>query len=66
MVDATVPRKGVLMTTTSGFRAVDGVGLSDRQNEARFFGFGVKRLMDLPMTWSDQWSALGLKTPAQA
>ena len=28
-------------------------------------GFGVKRLMDLPMTWSDQWSALGLKAPAQ-
>ena len=24
-------------------------------------GFGVKRLMDLPMAWSDQWSALGLK-----
>ena len=29
-------------------------------------GFGVKRLMDLPMAWSDQWSALGLKPPAQA
>jgi hypothetical protein len=29
-------------------------------------GFGVKRLMDLPMAWSDQWSALGLKNPAQA
>ena len=28
-------------------------------------GFGVKRLMDLPMAWSDQWSALGLKAPAQ-
>jgi site-specific DNA recombinase len=27
--------------------------------------FGVKRLMDLPMGWSDQWSALGLKAPAQ-
>jgi len=24
-------------------------------------GFGIKRLMDLPMAWSDQWSALGLK-----
>ncbi len=22
-------------------------------------GFGVKRLMDLPTAWSDQWSALG-------
>jgi hypothetical protein len=28
-------------------------------------GFGVKRLMELPMAWSDQWSALGLKAPAQ-
>jgi len=26
-------------------------------------GFGVKRLMDLPVAWSDQWSALGLKAP---
>jgi DNA invertase Pin-like site-specific DNA recombinase len=26
-------------------------------------GFGVKRLMDLPASWSDQWSALGLKAP---
>jgi hypothetical protein len=29
-------------------------------------GFGAKRLMDLPMAWFDQWSALGLKDPAQA
>ena len=29
-------------------------------------GFGAKRLMDLPMAWSDQWSALGLKAPARA
>ena len=27
-------------------------------------GFGVKRLMDFPMGWSDQWSVLGLKAPA--
>ena len=27
-------------------------------------GFGVKRLMDLPMAWSAQWTALGLKAPA--
>jgi site-specific DNA recombinase len=26
-------------------------------------GFGVKRLMDLPLTWADQWTALGLKAP---
>ena len=28
-------------------------------------GFGAKRLMDLPTAWSDQWSALGLKAPAE-
>jgi hypothetical protein len=27
-------------------------------------GFGVKRLMDLPMVWSQQWTALGLAPPA--
>jgi site-specific DNA recombinase len=26
-------------------------------------GFGSKRLMDLPMVWSHQWTALGLKAP---
>ena len=28
-------------------------------------GFGVKRLMDLPLMWTEQWTALGLKTPIQ-
>jgi hypothetical protein len=28
-------------------------------------GFGAKRLMDLPIVWSRQWTALGLKAPAQ-
>ena len=28
-------------------------------------GFGVKRLMDLLMAWPDQWSALGLRAPAE-
>jgi hypothetical protein len=26
-------------------------------------GFGVKRLMDLPLIWADQWKALRLKAP---
>jgi hypothetical protein len=26
-------------------------------------GFGVKRLMDLPLIWADQWTELGLKPP---
>ncbi|MGB7976222.1 MAG: hypothetical protein WCF81_18185 [Roseiarcus sp.] len=29
-------------------------------------GFGLKRLVDLPMAWPDQWRALGLQKPAQA
>jgi hypothetical protein len=29
-------------------------------------GFGLKRLVDLPMAWSDQWRALGLQAPTQA
>ena len=29
-------------------------------------GFGVKRLMDLPMAWPNQWSALGLGLRAPA
>jgi site-specific DNA recombinase len=29
-------------------------------------GFGLKRLVDLPMAWPDQWLALGLPKPAQA
>ena len=28
-------------------------------------GFGLTRLIDLPMMWSDQWAALGLKAPAR-
>jgi hypothetical protein len=27
-------------------------------------GFGLKRLVDLPMAWPDQWRTLGLRTPA--
>jgi site-specific DNA recombinase len=29
-------------------------------------GFGLKRLVDLPMAWPDQWRSLGLQAPAQA
>jgi len=27
-------------------------------------GFGLKRLVDLPMAWPDQWRTLGLQAPA--
>jgi site-specific DNA recombinase len=29
-------------------------------------GFGLKRLVDLPMAWPEQWCTLGLQTPARA
>jgi hypothetical protein len=29
-------------------------------------GFGARRLMDLPIAWSNQWSAPELKAPAEA
>jgi site-specific DNA recombinase len=29
-------------------------------------GIGVKRLMDLPMAWPDQWPALGLRVPTES
>jgi site-specific DNA recombinase len=29
-------------------------------------GFGLKRLVDLPMAWLDQWRTLGLQAPARA
>jgi site-specific DNA recombinase len=29
-------------------------------------GYGLKRLVDLPMGWPDQWRALGLEAPARA
>jgi site-specific DNA recombinase len=29
-------------------------------------GFGLTRLIDLPMAWSDQWASLGLKAPGRA
>jgi hypothetical protein len=28
-------------------------------------GYGLKRLVELPMAWPDQWRALGLRAPAQ-
>jgi hypothetical protein len=28
-------------------------------------GYGLKRLIDLPLAWPDQWRTLGLAAPAQ-
>ena len=45
-------------------RPKSAVGLLSLQSVGKR-GFGVKRLMDLPMAWPDQWSALGLRAPAE-
>jgi hypothetical protein len=29
-------------------------------------GFGLTRLVDLPIAWSDQWAALGLKASTRS
>jgi hypothetical protein len=29
-------------------------------------GYGLKRVVDLPMAWPDQWRALGLEASARA
>jgi hypothetical protein len=55
--------RSILMTLSLSFLSSALVKAAIEGRLSR--GFGVKRLMDLPMGWSDQWSALGLKAPAQ-
>jgi site-specific DNA recombinase len=55
--------RSIRMTTSLAFLSPDLVKAAIDGRLPR--GFGTKRLMDLPMTWSEQWSALGLKSPTQ-
>jgi hypothetical protein len=54
--------RSVRMTLSLAFLAPEIVeaGISGRLPR----GFGLKRLVDPPMAWADQWRALGLKAPA--
>jgi len=52
------------MTLSLAFLAPDIVKAAVEGRLPR--GFGLKRLVDLPMAWSDQWRALGLAAPARA
>ena len=66
---ANVYGEGVSETMIGKFLAENGSRRSRFTLATKFAmprGFGIKRLMDLPMAWSDQWPALGLKAPAQA
>jgi site-specific DNA recombinase len=54
--------RSIRMTLSLAFVAPPIVAASIEGRLPR--GFGVKRLMDLAMAWSRQWTALGLKAPA--
>jgi site-specific DNA recombinase len=56
--------RSIRMTLSLAFLAPDIVKAAVEGRLPR--GFGLKRLVDLPMAWSDQWRALGLAAPARA
>jgi hypothetical protein len=53
--------RSIRMTLSLAFVAqpIAGAALEGRPPR----GFGSRRLIDLPMAWSHQWAALGLKVP---
>ena len=51
--------RSVRMTLSLAFLAPDIVKAAAEGRLPR--GFGLKRLVDLPMAWPDQWRALGLE-----
>jgi site-specific DNA recombinase len=55
--------RSVRMTLTLAFVAPPIVAAAIEGRPPR--GFGVKRLMDLPTAWSEQWTTLGLKATAR-
>jgi site-specific DNA recombinase len=55
--------RSIRMTLSLAFLAPDIVKAAVEARLPR--GFGLKRLVDLPMAWPDQWCALGLQTPAR-
>jgi site-specific DNA recombinase len=56
--------RSIRMTLSLAFLAPDIVKAAVEGRLPR--GFGLKRLVDLPMAWPDQWRALGLQAPTQA
>jgi DNA invertase Pin-like site-specific DNA recombinase len=54
--------RSIRMTLSLAFLAPE---LAKAATDARLpRGFGIKRLIDLPMLWSEQWRALGLQAPS--
>jgi site-specific DNA recombinase len=56
--------RSIRMTLSLAFLAPDIVKAAVEGRLPR--GLGLKRLVDLPMAWSDQWRTLGLQAPARA
>jgi len=56
--------RSIRMTVSLAFLAPDIVKVAVERRLPR--GYGLKRLVDLPMAWPDQWRALGLEAPARA
>jgi site-specific DNA recombinase len=56
--------RSIRMTLSLAFLAPDIVKAAFEGRLPR--GYGLKRLVDLPMAWPDQWRALGLEAPARA
>ena len=56
--------RSIRMTLSLAFLAPDLVKAAIEGRLPR--GFGLKRLVDLPMAWPEQWRALELEAPAHA
>jgi site-specific DNA recombinase len=56
--------RSIRMTPSLAFLAPDIVKAAVEGHLPR--GYGLKRLVDLPMAWPEQWRALGLEAPARA
>jgi site-specific DNA recombinase len=56
--------RSIRMTPSRAFLAPEIVKAAVEGRLPR--GFGLKRLVELPMAWPDQWRRLGLQAPAQA
>ena len=56
--------RSIRMTVSLAFLAPDIVKAAVEGRLPR--GYGLKRLIDLPLAWPDQWRTLGLETPPRA
>lgn len=56
--------RSIRMTLSLAFLAPDIVQAAINGRLPR--GFGLKRLIDLPLAWPDQWQALGLTAPQKS